>query len=201
VSNISPTVTKQPAIVSFQQAQLGRSHFPTQCNPFDGGNITIEGIGDDLPDSIDTSLGVLGAASPEGNGGDIRLEAEGDITTASVSTSSLAGGRNPGNIVQSGAESVLASLWRVSDGGTMALTMEFYRQLQDAPIKAEALRRAQVTLLNEEVGFSSLFYEGNEVYEGNEDTLLVRDEFSELENWQLEHPYYWAAFTMVGSPW
>ncbi len=67
-------------------------------NPFDAGSITIEGIGEDLPDSINTSRGILSAGASEGSGADIRLEAEGNITTATVSTSSVAGGDRAGNI-------------------------------------------------------------------------------------------------------
>ncbi|MBD0312799.1 MAG: CHAT domain-containing protein [Microcoleus sp. T3-bin5] len=51
-----------------------------------------------------------------------------------------------GLAVQAGVKSALASLWYVSDGGTLALMSEFYRQLSqpDVTIKAEALRRAQI---------------------------------------------------------
>jgi CHAT domain-containing protein len=54
-----------------------------------------------------------------------------------------------GLAVQAGVKSALASLWSVSDGGTLALMSEFYRQLSqpDVTIKAEALRRAQIAML------------------------------------------------------
>jgi CHAT domain-containing protein len=54
-----------------------------------------------------------------------------------------------GLAVQAGVKSALASLWYVSDGGTLALMSEFYRQLSqpDVTIKAEALRRAQIAML------------------------------------------------------
>jgi filamentous hemagglutinin family protein len=66
---------------------------------------------------------------------------------------------------QLGVKSVLASLWKVNDAGTSLLMTEFYRQIRpleltgsqqsdqrsDAvTIKAEALRRAQLSLLNSE---------------------------------------------------
>ncbi|MEM7770546.1 MAG: CHAT domain-containing protein, partial [Cyanobacteria bacterium P01_A01_bin.37] len=56
-----------------------------------------------------------------------------------------------GVAVQSGARSTLASLWYVDDAGTATLMSQFYQELAtaDTPItKSEALRRAQVTLLN-----------------------------------------------------
>ncbi|MEQ9625807.1 CHAT domain-containing protein [Coleofasciculus chthonoplastes] len=65
-------------------------------------------------------------------------------------------------------KSVLASLWEVPEIGTSRLMKEFYQQLQTVPIKAEALRQAQLALSNDK---------------------------------KLSHPYYWAWFTIVGSPW
>ncbi len=53
-----------------------------------------------------------------------------------------------GTSVKAGARSTLASLWNISDRGTAILMGEFYRELtQNKVTKAEALRRAQVTLL------------------------------------------------------
>jgi CHAT domain-containing protein len=44
--------------------------------------------------------------------------------------------------------STIASLWNVGDRSTAILVGEFYRELVSAKVtKAEALRRAQVTLL------------------------------------------------------
>jgi len=52
-----------------------------------------------------------------------------------------------GLALNAGVKSALASLWSVSDAGTLVLMSEFYQQLQNAPTKAEALRQAQLTLL------------------------------------------------------
>ncbi|MEM8641220.1 MAG: CHAT domain-containing protein, partial [Cyanobacteria bacterium P01_G01_bin.54] len=51
-----------------------------------------------------------------------------------------------GLAVQAGVKSTLASLWQISDAGTMRLMSEFYSHLNnpDVTIKAEALRRAQL---------------------------------------------------------
>ncbi len=53
-----------------------------------------------------------------------------------------------GLAVQSGVKSALASLWHISDEGTLGLMTEFYEQLKTAPIKAEALRRAQLAMMS-----------------------------------------------------
>ncbi|HIK10473.1 MAG TPA: CHAT domain-containing protein [Oscillatoriaceae cyanobacterium M33_DOE_052] len=85
-----------------------------------------------------------------------------------------------GLAAQTGAKSVLASLWQVDDGATSLLMREFYWQLsiQKHTVKAEALRRAQLALLRDRLRFQR-----------------------GVEDLDLSHPYYWAAFTLVGSPW
>ncbi|NMF65509.1 hypothetical protein DP113_34395 (plasmid) [Brasilonema octagenarum UFV-E1] len=56
-----------------------------------------------------------------------------------------------GFAVRSGARSTLASLWQVDDNSTSILMSKFYRQLTRDPkiTKAEALRRAQVFVLQD----------------------------------------------------
>jgi len=57
-----------------------------------------------------------------------------------------------GVAVQSGARSTIATLWSVVDDSTAQMMNEFYTQLQQSGVteanKAEALRQAQLTLLN-----------------------------------------------------
>ncbi|MBD2103927.1 CHAT domain-containing protein [Leptolyngbya sp. FACHB-261] len=56
-----------------------------------------------------------------------------------------------GVAVRSGARSTLATLWSVNDRSTSALMVEFYRELGKLSVnKAEALRRAQLTLLKQD---------------------------------------------------
>lgn len=97
--------------------------------------------------------------------------------------------------VQAGVKSALASLWFVSDEGTMALMAEFYEELKQAPIKAEALRRAQVAMLKGEVRLE----DGKLVTSSR--TLTLPPELARLGNQNLSHPKFWAAFTMIGNPW
>jgi filamentous hemagglutinin family protein len=100
-----------------------------------------------------------------------------------------------GLAVQAGVKSALASLWYISDEGTMAMMVEFYKQLQQAPIKAEALRRAQVAMLKGEVKLE----DGKLVT--SKEVLPLSPELTELGNQNLSHPKFWAAFTMIGNPW
>ncbi len=52
-----------------------------------------------------------------------------------------------GLAVGSAVRSALASLWKVNDVGTLRLMTEFYGDLRSTPIKAEALRQAQLAML------------------------------------------------------
>ncbi|MEC4982533.1 MAG: CHAT domain-containing protein [Oscillatoria sp. PMC 1068.18] len=72
-----------------------------------------------------------------------------------------------GVAVKAGARSTLASLWLISDLATTELMTQFYQQLTNSEItKAEALRRAQVTILQEEK-FSSPYFWAAFVLVGN----------------------------------
>ncbi|NEO85533.1 MAG: CHAT domain-containing protein [Spirulina sp. SIO3F2] len=94
-----------------------------------------------------------------------------------------------GLAVQAGVKSTLASLWQISDTGTMRLMSEFYHQLNnpDVTIKAEALRQAQLALLRDETNVQN--------------AITLPPELTQYTNADLAHPYYWSAFTLVGSPW
>jgi len=100
-----------------------------------------------------------------------------------------------GFAVQAGVKSALASLWYVSDEATFGLMTEFYRQLQTSPIKAEALRKAQLAMINREVRL-----ENGKMHNSNGDIPLPAS-LASLGDKNLSHPYFWSAFTMIGSPW
>ncbi|MBD1867416.1 CHAT domain-containing protein [Cyanobacteria bacterium FACHB-471] len=100
-----------------------------------------------------------------------------------------------GFAVQTGAKSAMASLWSVSDEGTLALMQEFYRQLRTTPIKAEALQQAQLAMLRGEVRIV------NGQIQYPEGVLPLPPELAESNNVNLTHPYFWSGFTLVGSPW
>ncbi len=100
-----------------------------------------------------------------------------------------------GLTVKSGVKSVLASLWNVSDLGTMALMIEFYENLQKIPLKAEALRQVQIAMLTGKVKLKSGKLQG---YRGD---LPLPSELAKLADESFSHPFYWSAFTMIGNPW
>ncbi|NEO87367.1 MAG: CHAT domain-containing protein [Spirulina sp. SIO3F2] len=98
-----------------------------------------------------------------------------------------------GASLQAGVKSVLASLWQVSDLGTLVLMTEFYRQLANpqVTIKAEALRQAQLMLLNGQANWQQSVLEN----------ATLPPELVHYQNTELSHPYYWSGFTLVGNPW
>ncbi|MCT7980021.1 CHAT domain-containing protein [Laspinema olomoucense] len=101
-----------------------------------------------------------------------------------------------GLAVQAGVKSALASLWYVSDEGTLALMTEFYTHLTDAKIKAEALREAQIAMIRGEVRMEG----GQLLGTGTRGGVTLP---SGLQNQRLSfaHPYFWSSFTLIGSPW
>jgi len=104
-----------------------------------------------------------------------------------------------GLAVQTGVKSAVASLWYVSDAGTLGLMTEFYSQLKTAPIKAEALRQAQLAMIQGKVRI-----EGNQLTSTIRGVSLPPQMATYLQQniiGNLSHPFYWAPFTMIGSPW
>ncbi|MGB3509178.1 MAG: CHAT domain-containing protein [Microcoleaceae cyanobacterium] len=104
-----------------------------------------------------------------------------------------------GLAVQAGVKSVLASLWQVDDGGTLGLMREFYQQLslQQTTVKAEALRQAQMTMINGYLRLEAGRLRSGRL--GDNGVKLPDAEYHEDMN--FSHPYYWASFMMIGTPW
>ncbi|MEL7008651.1 MAG: CHAT domain-containing protein [Cyanobacteria bacterium J06629_2] len=99
-----------------------------------------------------------------------------------------------GLAIQAGVQSAVASLWAVNDLGTVLLMSEFYQQLRSTPIKAEALRQAQLKMLQQRV-----FVEGNQV-RGSDLELDLPSITTATKPLKFDHPYYWAGFTVIGNP-
>jgi CHAT domain-containing protein len=99
-----------------------------------------------------------------------------------------------GLAVQTGVKTAIGSLWSVSDEGTLGLMSEFYRNLKTAPIRAAALRDAQLSLLRGQVKVNKgqiQFPDGSQV--ALPPASVQQNEIN------LSHPYYWAAYTVVGN--
>jgi filamentous hemagglutinin family protein len=102
-----------------------------------------------------------------------------------------------GLAVAAGVKSAIASLWYVSDEGTLGLITEFYQQLKTAPIKAEALRQAQIAMIKGQVRIEGGQLRGI----GQGESIPLPPELGQIDQKEFSHPYYWSAFTMIGSPW
>lgn len=101
-----------------------------------------------------------------------------------------------GLAVQAGVKTAVASLWAVNDVATTALITRFYRELKSAPIKAEALRQAQIGMIQGQISI-----EGNQIQGAEKTPILLPEGTRITRDRVLSHPYYWAPFTMIGSPW
>ncbi len=137
------------------------------------------------------------SSSSDGAGGNVNLSAQNDIevTTIAVGDEEAELGF-AGLAHQAGVKSAVGSLWYVSDAGTLALMSQFYEQLQEVPIKAEALRQAQLAMISGQVTL-----EDGEVRTPRGSLAVVPEEGDPSPEIQLSHPYFWSAFTTIGNPW
>ncbi|MFN8973932.1 MAG: CHAT domain-containing protein, partial [Pseudanabaena sp.] len=97
-----------------------------------------------------------------------------------------------GLAVDSGARSVLASLWAISDAGTAPLMINFYKLFPEAKTKALALQQAQRSLID-----GSLRIENNKII-GIQGIppISLNNNVGKLD---LRHPFFWAPFLLIGS--
>jgi CHAT domain-containing protein len=86
-------------------------------------------------------------------------------------------------------------LWYVSDAGTLGMMSQFYPQLHQAPIKAEALRQTQLAMLNGDI----IFRDGTLI--SGDRSIPLTPQLEQLGDVDFSHPFYWSAFTLIGSPW
>ena len=103
-----------------------------------------------------------------------------------------------GLAVQAGVKTALGSVWQVSDTGTLALMTSFYGQLRNDTIKAEALRQAQLNLLRGETRKTD---DGDTIVTPSVNISLGELPEVSQQSEDFSHPFYWAPFTMIGSPW
>ena len=92
-----------------------------------------------------------------------------------------------------GTPSVLVSLWSVDDQSTSSLMTEFYRRLNAGVHKAEALRQAQLALLEQH-------REQHEGISGNRSVVVESDQQpDQILSLSHTHPFYWAPFVLSGG--
>jgi CHAT domain-containing protein/tetratricopeptide (TPR) repeat protein len=97
---------------------------------------------------------------------------------------------------RAGARAAIASLWSVNDGGTQALMNAFYAILQKGNItKAEALRQAQIALITKDL--SAVGVPRGE--EAGIEVVSTRTGLPPQVSNNLNHPYYWAPFILIGN--
>jgi CHAT domain-containing protein len=99
-----------------------------------------------------------------------------------------------GLAVQAGVKSALASLWYVSDAGTLGLMSDFYQELSKNPIKSQALQAAQIAMIKGNVRI-----ENGQLRLSNGEMLPLSEALAKEGNINLSHPYFWSAFMMIGN--
>lgn len=100
-----------------------------------------------------------------------------------------------GLAVQSGVKTAVASLWYVNDKGTLGLMTNFYYHLRKSSLKSEALRQAQIDMIRGNVRIE------NGTLISGQGAVALSLELAQTNNALFSHPYYWSAFTAIGSPW
>jgi CHAT domain-containing protein/tetratricopeptide (TPR) repeat protein len=101
-----------------------------------------------------------------------------------------------------GAGAVMASLWEVSDDSTPEIMSEFYRQRRNSAgmTKASALQQAQLALLNG-TGFAATLAKRGK--RSSEPVNKAAEKDAPVYKVDLKrpyaHPYYWAAFVLIGN--
>lgn len=100
-----------------------------------------------------------------------------------------------GLALQAGVKSALASFWSVSDAGTLALMSEFYQRLKSSLNKADALQQTQVAMIRRKV-----YLKQGELISSRGNVTLP-EMLSSPQQQDLSHPFYWAGFSLIGSPW
>jgi CHAT domain-containing protein len=97
---------------------------------------------------------------------------------------------------RAGARAAIASLWSVNDGGTQALMNAFYAILKKGNItKAEALRQAQIALITKDLSAVGV-PRGQEAWI---EVVSTRTGLPPQVSNNLNHPYYWAPFILIGN--
>jgi CHAT domain-containing protein len=99
-----------------------------------------------------------------------------------------------GLAVQTGVKTGVGSLWYVSDEGSLALMMEFYSQIKKGLTKAEALKQAQLAMLQGKVKLKE-----GQIELSNKTLIPLPPEMANKSKPNLKNPYYWSGVTVIGN--
>ncbi|NJN30167.1 MAG: CHAT domain-containing protein [Synechococcales cyanobacterium RM1_1_8] len=92
-----------------------------------------------------------------------------------------------------GVKSVAASLWLVNDASTSELMQRFYANLAAGQSKAEALRQAQLSLMEAEQPA------GQDADRASVAVVSSNGITRAAATGSFSHPYYWAPFILIGN--
>lgn len=130
-----------------------------------------------------------------------------ELLTLSACDTAIGGVKANGEEVESfgllaqeqGARSVMATLWQVADPSTRELMVKFYQIYSTSPnTKAEALRRAQLQLLNGGQQTSDAKPPRAELV-GRQQNKSSKPSYPTDPQKPYAHPYYWAPFILIGN--
>ncbi|MEM7793711.1 MAG: CHAT domain-containing protein [Cyanobacteria bacterium P01_C01_bin.118] len=82
---------------------------------------------------------------------------------------------------------VVASLWNVNDNSTSVLMQRFYENMAAGETKADALRKAQLSLL------------GSDQTADGDERIIGQRQADDAGTAPLSHPYFWAPFILIGN--
>ncbi|MEB3199201.1 MAG: CHAT domain-containing protein [Synechococcaceae cyanobacterium] len=103
-----------------------------------------------------------------------------------------------GLALQAGSRSAMGTLWYVDDAAISAAFQQLYRYLDQGYPKAEALRAVRDDLISNRIRL-----DGNRVVAADGATLLDNLTVAQQQRISggLNHPYFWAGISLLGSPW
>ena len=124
-----------------------------------------------------------------------------DLVVLSACETGLGGFDNNGEQIlglgyqfqREGAGAVVASLWKVNDGGTQVLMNAFYSALNQGMGNAKALQAAQQAMIT-----GNLAAVGGDP-RGSVEVVSATTGQPLTPGGSLAHPYYWAPFILIGN--
>ncbi|MEG4279842.1 CHAT domain-containing protein [Microcoleus sp. MON1_C1] len=84
--------------------------------------------------------------------------------------------------------------YSLKDVATGALMTDFYGNLRSQPIKAEALRKAQLAMIHKQILVKNGQLRGTP-------GAIDLTQSAQVPNADFSHPKFCAGFTIIGSPW